>query len=156
MLAELDTHQVVTSATLLALVPIVAYLVKLSMHYARISLMVETMWAFMMRRGLQAGLAGNDPSLKRNSPIQSTGKLDPYFALLTGELQKLYHEQSLDKLTDEAAMMMIESRFGKRIMDEVCNPSGTASGECLWVALSLARQDACPVKPNIDPSAATP
>jgi len=104
---------------------------------AAINVKVETMWMFQIRRGVSEAIVQGIAT--KNSPLKfdeaALKRLEP----LKEELVSFVHELPPDT-SDPEAMLMIENKFGSKIVDTVCIPTGLSHASCLLLAYSVAKQ----------------
>jgi len=115
----------------------------LSMFYfagvkmATLSVKVDTMWSFTMKRAISEAV--NNDLMKLNSPIEITSKGFSYIQPMAQELWD-YYQNKLGKLSDEDLALDLERNFGERLLKEVCIPNDMLYGECVMLAVEAVRK----------------
>jgi hypothetical protein len=115
----------------------------LSMFYfagvkmATLTVKVDTMWQFTMRRAVSEAVSGE--LMVRNSPLEITAKGYAAILPLADDLAKHFKLAALT-LEDNDLALEIERAFGERILLEVCIPNNLALGACLLLAIEAVRK----------------
>jgi hypothetical protein len=107
------------------------WLWQVASQQAILKLKVETLWAFLFRRGVIEGFQKG--WLKENSPMDLTDEANKAMAVIEPDL-KIWYKQAGQLLGDMELLQQIEFKFGKRIMLEVCKPNLISNGVCLVAA----------------------
>jgi tetrahydromethanopterin S-methyltransferase subunit G len=106
--------------------------VKNAKEAGRISMMVDTMWDFQIRRAqtelIKKGLGEINSTFK----VSKEAKL--WMAPLVGPIRDFYQRIGR-QLSERELYVEIEQRFGDRILKEVCIPHGLDQGACLLIAV---------------------
>lgn len=130
---------------------IIGWLAKLTWMFAQMSIQVNTMWNFQIRRSVSEAV--DKGILTVNSPIkirdlhgkQTTMEISDeakaWMAELSKELRKFYNRLGRN-LNDSQLLLEIERRYGKEILDKVCIPHGLFEGACLLIAAAVAKEGA--------------
>lgn len=109
-----------------------------STKFARLTLQVETMWSFLVRRGQAEAVRSGIATL--NSPIVMGEEAKGWMAHMASELRELRIKLGT-KINDEQLAFEIEKVFGERILKEVCIPHGLMLGACLQIAVAVAKEE---------------
>lgn len=117
---------------------IIPFSVLVSKH-SKIEVKVDTIWDFLMRRAIAAGLENN--VLSMNSPVVATAKGEAMLEPVKEDLLKFYQEVGA-KLNVRDLFMELERKFGDRFMKDVCIPHGISQGACLLAAIDIMRKTA--------------
>lgn len=119
-----------------ATVAAIAKMYSIGSRQAKLEVKVDTMWDFLMKRALSEAVSKNIASM--NSPAVVSDEAKGWFAALADALKEFYRTNLVNR-PDTDAMLEIEKHFSDRILKEVCIPRGLHAGECLLIALSVAR-----------------
>ncbi len=117
----------------------------LSMFYfagvkmATLTVKVDTMWSFMMRRAVSEAV--NNDLMQYNSPLEITAKGYSCIEPLAQELWKYYQPKLANKLNDADLALIIEHDFGERLLKEICIPNNLLFGECIILAIEAVRKN---------------
>ena len=120
-------------------------------RFAAVEFKVDTLWDFIMRRGLVAAL--NKGLVTMNSPITVPASSLQIYAGMIEDLQRWYvnvgkeiERKSASEQDKERNMFAaVEHYFGDRIVKEICIPHRMDVGECVVTALAICRmKDAKP------------
>jgi hypothetical protein len=108
---------------------------------ATLSVKVETMWSFMMKRAISEAV--NNDLMKHNSPLEITAKGYNYIQPMAQEMWKYYEKNTAtsSKLNDADLALAIERDFGERLLKEICIPNNLLFGECVILAIEAVRKD---------------
>lgn len=121
-----------------AVVSAIYQFVLFSTKFARLSLQVETMWSFLVRRGQAEAVRTGIATL--NSPIVMGEEAKTWIAHMAPELRELRIKLG-PKITDDQLAFEIEKAYGERILKEVCIPHGLMLGACLQIAVAVAKEE---------------
>lgn len=105
-------------------------------RFAKLEVKVDTMWDFQLRRAEVEAI--NKGMASRNSPLLINPEAMKIFNGMTEELRSFYDGFGR-KLTDAELALEIEKHFGARIAMEVCLPYKMTNGECLVIAVAVAK-----------------
>ena len=96
-------------------------------------------WDFLMDRALVEAIKHNVviPESHPRIRIDALGWMTKYSAIAK-ELHQLYDCMGR-KLSDLELTLEIQRQFGKKILHDICIPNGLTQGECLIIALEVAR-----------------
>jgi hypothetical protein len=100
-----------------------------------IELKVDTMWQFAMRRAMSEAVSTGLGQM--NSPLKFTA--EAYNRLEPMRADLVTFGKTLSSKTDAQAMLDIEKRFGKQLLEVVSVPCDLSYGACLLLALSAAK-----------------
>ena len=113
-----------------------AAMVWIAMKLHRIDTNTKAIWSFLMRRAavkaVQSGLG------TMNSPIVIKPEVLQLLKPLESELKAIYEKNK--KLADDALLLEIERTLGEKIVKNVCLIHGISDGECLIIALAVAKR----------------
>jgi hypothetical protein len=98
-----------------------------------------TVWEFLLRRGMAEAVQKGLGTLQ--SPFVANTESRSWFSPLAVELQATYRAK-WTQLNSHDLSLEIERTFGELIVREVCIPHGLAGGECLLIAMDVAREAA--------------
>lgn len=131
------TPKAVISLSILATVVMTAISTGVSMIRIRsLEVKVDTIWSFLVRRAVSEGVQKG--MMEMNSPVAVSPESRALLSGMEWELRDFYDRVGA-KLSDVAAMLEIEKRFGGRLLREVCTPHRMDKGECLVIALAVAK-----------------
>lgn len=117
---------------------LLAVYVKLSTKLATIEVKVETIWSSLVRRAFSEAVNKGMGTL--NSPLLLKQEALDLMAPMAKELRDFYASEGRKYVgDDEALMLAIESKFGDKIVKEVCVPNALASHACLLIAIAVAK-----------------
>lgn len=102
---------------------------------AQIELKLDIIWSYIMERGMASMIANNLGTL--NSPLVISDDVIAWFAPMEKELKALYKKHS--KLDDYKLGFEIQKSFGERMLKEICIPHKVTNGECLLIAVAVAK-----------------
>jgi hypothetical protein len=102
---------------------------------AKLKVQVETMWNFMLRRGMSEGIEKGLGTL--NSPFIVSPDAVDKFGSLANDIRVFFGDKP--GLNEHEIALHLERSFGERILKEVCVPHKLAYGACLIVAIAIAR-----------------
>lgn len=107
-----------------------------SIDVAKIQVKVDTVWDFLVRRAFAEAV--NKGIGEMRSPM--VVKQEPKEGLkeIAGELKSWYNSMKV-KPSDSDLALEIERRWGKWIVENFCILHNYTQGECLAVAMSLAK-----------------
>lgn len=103
---------------------------------AEIKVKVETMWNFLLKRGVAEGV--NNGMLTMNSPVRLTPESARVMEHLAPEL-RAFRDDKFPALDEKQLALEIEKEFGDRLVKEVCVPNNISYGVCLLIATAVAR-----------------
>ena len=108
---------------------------------ATLTVKVDTMWQFTMRRGISEAV--NNDLMRHNSPLEITAKGYSFIRPMAQELWEYYQKYpaTVGKLSDSDLALAIERDFGERLLKEVCIPNNLLYGECIILAVEAVRKD---------------
>ena len=110
---------------------------KFSTDIAKLSVKVDVMWAFQMRRAVSESIEKGAATF--NSPLtfseDSKRRLEPIKASLIE-----FWANKGNKLCDGAVLLEIERLFGDDLLERVGVPCRLTHGACLLLALAVAKQ----------------
>ena len=113
-------------------------------NYGRLSLKVETMWQFTLRRGMSEAVSKGFATM--NSPFivgpEARRRMEPLMPALRNVYRALGSSAS-----DVDLMVAIERDHGDKILTEVCIPCGFFMGACLAIAIQILRDEDVPAQP---------
>jgi hypothetical protein len=107
---------------------------------SRIELKTDTLWDFFIRRAAAEAVSKGLGTV--NSDLKITDETRSWYAGMAAELKEFYRTVGV-RLTDREMFMEFESRFGGRIMKEICIPHGLFSGSCILAAIAVAKEASC-------------
>jgi hypothetical protein len=138
----MDTHAWINTVGVLLTLTVTIYLAtrgsmrRNEREIAEIKVKVETMWNFLLKRGVAEGV--NNGMLTMNSPVRLTAESAQVMEHLAGELQEFRNTKFPD--ADEKTLALrIEEEFGDRLVKEVCVPNNISYGVCLLIATAVAK-----------------
>jgi len=102
---------------------------------AQMEFRVNTMWDFIMRRGLVEAI--NKGVLEMNSPISLPNETANWYDKISERLRSFY--QTRKRLNDRDFWIAVESEFGEWITWNVCLPKGLNVGACIAAAIAVAK-----------------
>ena len=133
------------SAVFISVVTAFTVLYNIVVWKATITVKVETMWAFQMRRAVSEAVQGGLATL--NSPLTFTSKSLDALAPIRDRLIAFGKEHNGE---GQLAMTFeLEACFGDELLKEFCLPLKTSHGACLLAALQIAKGS--PVDITFDP-----
>jgi hypothetical protein len=103
---------------------------------AEIRVKVDTMWNFLLRRGVAEGV--NNGLLTMNSPVRLTPESARIMEVLGPEL-RAFREKDCPNADEKTLAIAIEEKFGDRLLKEVCIPNNITYGVCLLIATAVAK-----------------
>lgn len=107
------------------------WLFRMAAKIGVIELKVETLWAFLFRRGVIEGLQKG--WIQENSPMELTDKALEAMAPMTLEIRTWYKQAGV-QLSDLDLLLHIEHVFGNKMSNEICKPNLISNGVCLVAA----------------------
>jgi hypothetical protein len=124
-------------AVWVALFSVIRTSIKAASRFSRIEDRVQIMWDFLFRRAIAEAV---DKGIARmNSPVTVNDVAKSWMKDFKTDLQALYRSLG-PAISDADLALEIERKFGERIVREVCIPQGLHSGECLVVAIAVAKE----------------
>ena len=120
--------------------------VKHAREMATLTVKVDTMWSFTMRRAVSEAV--NNDLMKHNSPLEITAKGYTYIKPMAQELWDHYQKYPV-AVSDADLALAIERDFGERLLKEVCIQNNLLFGECIILAIEAVRKNG-----NLPPSVA--
>lgn len=112
---------------------------------ATITVKVDTMWAFQMRRAVSEAVSSGLATL--NSPLTFTSRALDTLAPIRDKLIAFGKEH---KGEDQLSLTyQIEAFFGDELLKDFCLPLKTSHGACILAALQIAK--GAPVEITFDP-----
>lgn len=117
----------------------------LLMKHSKIEVKVDTIWDYIMRRAIAAGLETNN--LTMNSPVMATPGLEAMLEPMKEDLWQ-YYKAGAYKLSTRELFIALEKDFGDRFMKEICIPNGITQGVCTLAAIDVLKK-----KTNFDRTA---
>ena len=134
--ASLNLIWAVIAGIVSALFYLLAAVVKIAIRYGSLSMQVQTMWEFQMRRAMTEAVYTGIGQI--NSPLQFTPEaiaaLEPIKDRLTAFWKTLPRGAS-----DAEALLLIENQFGAELLTYLCLPNKLSHGACLLLALTIAK-----------------
>lgn len=103
---------------------------------AEIKIKVETMWNFLLKRGVAEGV--NNGMLTMNSPVRLTPESARVMEHMAAELTA-FRDEKFPAADEKLLALEIEKAFGDRLVKEVCVPNNISYGVCLLIATAVAR-----------------
>jgi len=119
------------------LVPVLGLVYRASAKFSAMSVKVDTMWDFIMRRAMSEAVNKGIATL--NSPLVINSEAKALMAPLRARLQEFYLKEG-QQMSDADMQLEIERRFGADIVREVCIPHNLHAGACLLIAVSVAKE----------------
>ena len=104
--------------------------------YGRLSLKVDTMWEFTLRRGKSEAVDKGFATM--NSPFIVTEEAKRRMEPLMTDIRETYRKLG-EYVSDVDLMVELEQHYGDRMLTEVCIPCGFYMGACLAIAVQLLR-----------------
>lgn len=98
---------------------------------------VETLWVFQLRRGMLEAVT-NDLGTEK-SPFRLTASASQLLEPILPELKAFYKEIGGDKIGIVELSVALESKFGEKIVEEVCKKVNVTKAACMVVAISMLR-----------------
>ena len=108
-----------------------AWLWSVASQQAVLKLKVETLWAFLFRRGVIEGLQKG--WITENSPVELVQAAIKAMEPVAPKLKEWYEKEG-KVLADIDLIFHIEDKFGEVLMNEVCKPHLLSNGICLVAA----------------------
>ncbi len=108
-----------------------------SERLAKIEFMTTTLWDFHMRRAGGEMVRKNFGTL--DSPLDIQPEILHWFDPLCEELQAFYLKVGRPDMSDRDLAIEIERAFGGRMLKEICIPHDIHQGECLLIAVAVAK-----------------
>ena len=116
-----------------------AWLINLNGRLERLSVKIDTLWDFQLRRGaLEAMVSG---VATKNSPLTVREEFLAVSKELGDPLRDFYRKIARPAMTNAELAFQIERHFGSEIVDKVCIPHGLSYGACLIIAIAVAKGD---------------
>ena len=116
-----------------------AWLINLNGRLERLSVKIDTLWDFQLRRGaLEAMVSG---VATKNSPLTVREEFLAVSKELGDPLRDFYRKIGRPAMTNAELAFQIERHFGSEIVDKVCIPHGLSYGACLIIAIAVAKGD---------------
>jgi hypothetical protein len=138
----MDAHAWINTAGILFTAGIAIYLASRNnlrhqeRELAEIKVKVETMWNFLLKRGVVEGVAHGLLSI--NSPVRLTPESSIIMEHLRVELQD-YRKNECPECSESELAMKIEEKFGSRLVHEICIPNNISFSACLLIATAVAK-----------------
>lgn len=104
---------------------------------AQIELKLSIIWSYIMERGMASVIANGLGTL--NSPLVISDEVIAWFTPLEKELKAIYKKHP--NLDDYKLGFEIQRVLGERMLREICIPKKITNGECLWVAVAVAKSE---------------
>lgn len=118
-------------------ITLLVYSIRLSYRLGALTLKVDTMWEFLMKRGTIEGQERGH--LRAHSPLQVSDEMKQAFVPLMDNLRAFYVEKGTSML-DLELMLELERHFGDEIVKNICIPYKITNGACLVIAAKLLRE----------------
>ena len=119
------------------LIAIAGFIWKFSTQIAAISVKIDTLWDFHMKRGQIEGL--HMGAMTRNSPLSLTQVARDWFTSLEADV-KTWYRKTDKRVSDRDLFVLLEKEFGQRITDEICIPHQITREVCLAGAVLICRE----------------
>lgn len=103
---------------------------------AKLEVKVDTMWQFQLRRATARLVTSGEGTL--NSPIKLNVDVKQLLGSLATDIRNYYIGLG-KQMSDLQLSLLIENKFGKRIVKEFCIPKNLDQGECLIYAVAAAK-----------------
>lgn len=102
---------------------------------AQIELKLDIIWSYIMERGMASMITSGLGTL--NSPLIISDEAIAWFAPMEKELKSIYKKYT--KLDDYKLGFEIQKSLGDRMLREICIPHKITNGECLLIAVAVAK-----------------
>lgn len=112
-------------------------IVRRLIEFAAITVKVDTMWSFQMRRAMSEAVDRKLGTME--SPLTFTPEAIAALDPLKDELIEFYKSVPAS-MSDGEVLIEIEQKFGDRLLELVCIPLHLTNGACLLLAYSVAKQ----------------
>lgn len=103
---------------------------------ARLEVRVDTIWEFLMKKAIGEALSKGVATM--NSPLVPHEQVYEWFKDLKDDLEKWYKEQGAGK-TDNELALLVEQKFGDKILKEISLPHDLTHSAALVVAIAIAK-----------------
>lgn len=107
----------------------------LTTKMAQMELKLNIIWDFLMEKAMASMIVNGLGTI--NSPLVISEEAVSWFTPLKSELQTIYQKNK--NMTDHELAFEIQRKLGKRINAEICIPHGIYSGECVLIAVAVAK-----------------
>lgn len=105
----------------------------------RIEAKLGVVWGFIYRRAMIEALKRG--FLVMNSPIKVRDDLENAYCDIAPGLAKLYTELKAANIVEPDIALEIERRYYEWIIENVCEPFDMDRGECLVIAVEIAKAE---------------
>ena len=116
-----------------------AWLINLNGRLERLSVKIDTLWDFQLRRGALEPMVSGVAT--KNSPLTVREEFLAVSKELGDPLRDFYRKIGRPAMTNAELAFQIERHFGSEIVDKVCIPHGLSYGACLIIAIAVAKGD---------------
>jgi len=118
-----------------AIATIYAVLVRI----ARVELKTDTMWDFLLKGALVE--AQQKGIVKAHSPIRPSRDVIQQFGELGRQIRKWYVENNLKKKTNSELSLLLVTKYGTELVEQVCLPYDLNLGAALIAAVQFCREE---------------
>lgn len=102
---------------------------------AQMELKLDIIWTYLLERGIASMITNGLATM--NSPIVISDEAVSWFDDLKSDLKRIYNKNKLAKDTQLA--FEIQKELGDRLFKEICIPHRVNNGECISIALAVAK-----------------
>lgn len=107
--------------------------------YARLELKTDTMWNFIMAGAqVEARLKG---VIHTNSPMRLNREVAQRFGELGRQMRKWYVENNLRRRSDSELSLLLVTKFGDSLVEQICLPLNLNMGAALMAAVQICREE---------------
>lgn len=133
------TLDMATAGLILGLINILGVVWLGGVKYARLELKTNTMWDFIMAGAkVEARLKG---VIQANSPMRLSREVAHQFGELGRQIRKWYIENNLKRRSDSELSLLLVTKFGDALVEQVCLPLTINMGAALMAAVQLCREE---------------